>query len=147
MNSSERDATYEEILHFIHGYGIQIALPAMQAAIETAMNEAIENNYYNPIWDLPLEDYDEEYLAMGLESYFGLWAHNPSGDGFCGDEEYPFINRQEMEVGDPDLYNVILGFFGESWGYTPVLPAYFNSTFIMKRDVERSQIHMNLFIH
>ena len=146
MNSSERDATYEEILHFIHGYGIQIALPAMQAAIETAMNEAIENNYYNPIWDLPLEDYDEEYLAMGLESYFGLWAHNPSGDGFCGDEEYPFINRQEMEVGDPDLYNVILGFFGESWGYTPVLPAYFNSTFIMKRDVEFDYSHRSQYL-
>ena len=33
MNSSERDATYEEILHFVHGFGIQLALPGMQIAL------------------------------------------------------------------------------------------------------------------
>ena len=65
MNSSERDATYEEILHFVHGFGIQLALPGMQMAIESAMDAAIENDYYNPLFDLPEEDYDEEYLAMG----------------------------------------------------------------------------------
>ena len=67
MNSSDRDATYEEILHFVHKFGIQIALPAMQSALETAMEDAIEGNYYFPLGDLPQEDYDEEYFAMGLE--------------------------------------------------------------------------------
>ena len=52
--------------------GFRLLLPAMQAAIETAMNEAIENNYYNPIWDLPLEDYDEEYLAMEIIDPTGM---------------------------------------------------------------------------
>ena len=46
MNSSERDATYEEILHFVHVFGIQIALPAMQAYIENAMEDALQGNYY-----------------------------------------------------------------------------------------------------
>ena len=55
MNSSERDATYEEILHFVHGFGIQLAAPGMQNAIEDAMAEAIANEYYNPLSDLPPE--------------------------------------------------------------------------------------------
>ncbi|MBA65557.1 MAG: hypothetical protein CMG55_07130 [Candidatus Marinimicrobia bacterium] len=134
MNSSSRDATYEEVLHFVHGYGIQIALPAMQNAIENAMSGAIENNYYVPLWDLPQEDYDEEYLAMGLESYFGLWAHNPSGNGYCGDNEYSFINRTEMLAGDPALFNIISGFFGDAWEYTPILPSDFNTLFVINRD-------------
>ena len=133
MNSSERDATYEEILHFVHGFGIQIALPAMQAALETAMGEAIQNNYYMPLWDLPEEDYDEEYFAMGLESYFGLWSHDPSNNGFCGDSEYPFITREEMSLGDPLLYGIISEFFGESLQYIPVLPSNFNSSFLLQR--------------
>ena len=135
MNSSDRDATYEEILHFVHGFGIQIALPAMQAALETAMGEAIQGNYYMPLWDLPEEDYDEEYFAMGLESYFGLWSHDPSNNGFCGDSEYPFIHRDEMALGDPLLHGIISEFFGESLQYIPVLPSNFNSSFLLQRQV------------
>ena len=134
MNSSERDATYEEILHFVHVFGIQIALPAMQAYIENAMEDALQGNYYIPIGDLPEENYDEEYFAIGLESYFGLWSHNPNGDGFSGDGEYPFIQRTDMALGDPLLYNLILEFFGENWQYTAVLPSDFNSTFYLKRE-------------
>ena len=44
----------------------------------------IQSNYYMPLSDLPEEDYDEEYFAMGLESYFGLWSHDPSNNGFVG---------------------------------------------------------------
>ena len=134
MSSSERDATFEEILHFVHSFGIQIALPAMQASLEIAMAQAIENNYYNPLLDLPEEDYDEEYFAMGLESYFGLWSHDPSGNGFCGDSEYPFIYRNDMALGDSLLYGIILGFFGETWKYTPILPSNFNSSFFLQID-------------
>lgn len=129
MNSSERDATYEEILHFVHGFGIQIAIPGMQTAIETAMEAAIENDYYNPLFDLPEEDYDEEYLAMGMECYFGLWSHDPSGDGYCGDHEYAFITREEMADGDPALFAIIKGFVGDTWEYTAFLPESFNTEF------------------
>ena len=129
MNSSQRDATYEEVLHYVHGYGIQLVAPGMQNAIESAMSEAIENEYYEPLSDLPIEDYDEEYLAMGLECYFGLWQHDPSGDGYCGDQEYAFIDRETMASGDPELYNIIQGFFGEKWEYTASLSATFSNDF------------------
>ena len=134
MQSTHRDATYEEVLHFIHGYGIQLAEPALQDAIITAMDIAIENQIYSPLWDLPEEDYDEEYLAMGLECYFGIWAHNPNGNGYSGDHEYGFITRADMAQGDPDLFAIISGFFGETWKYTAVLPPDYNSQFSMSLD-------------
>ena len=56
MNSSRRNATYEEVLHFVHGYGIQIANPTMQNAILSAMDLAVEGGYYNPLSDLPTEE-------------------------------------------------------------------------------------------
>ena len=133
MNSSERDATYEEVLHFVHGFGIQNALSSMQSAIIGAMNYAIANNIYNPLWDLPEDDYDEEYLAMGLECYFGIWAHDPNGDGWCGDHEYAFNTRSEMEVGDPALFGIIDGFLGETWLYTAHLPQNFSGDFTLSQ--------------
>ena len=136
MNSSERDATYEEVLHFVHGFGIQNALPSMQGAIMDAMNYAIANNIYNPLWDLPEEDYDEEYLAMGLACYFGIWAHDPNGDGWCGDHEYVFNTRDDMEAGDPALFGIIDGFFGETWEYTAQLPENFSGNFTLFPTVE-----------
>ena len=129
MNSSLRDASYEEILHFVHGFGIQNALPSMQSAIIQSMNYSINNNNYIPLSDLPEEDYDEEYLAMALESYFGLWAHDPEGDHWAGGHEYRYINRQEMMVGDPQGFNIIKEFFGENWRYTAELPPEFDDGF------------------
>ena len=129
MNSSRRNATYEEVLHFVHNYGIQIANPTMQNEILSAMELAVESGYYNPLSDLPIEDWDEEYLAMGLECYFGIWSHDPSGNGFCGDQEYPFIDRAAMLDGDPALHNIINGFFGSHWNYQAQLPDNFTGNF------------------
>ena len=131
MFSSSRDATYEEVLHFIHGYGIQLSLSDMQDSILVAMNNAIDSEIYNPLSDLPIEDYDEEYLAMGLECYFGIWSHDPNGDGYSGDHEYSFIDRLEMENGDPSLFRIISGFFGEKWDYAVSLHQEFGDHFSM----------------
>jgi M6 family metalloprotease-like protein len=146
MNSSERDATYEEVLHFVHGYGIQLANPAMQIQIEEAMANAISNEIYNPLNDLPLDDYDEEYLAMGLECYFGLWAHNPNGDGYCGDQEYAFITRDSMEDGDPDLFEIIEGFFGETWEYSADLPGNFENNFYLNYQSDLNYTNRSQFL-
>ena len=146
MGSSERDATYEEVLHFIHGYGIQLAAPGMQNAIESAMVVAIENEYYDPLSDLPVEDYDEEYLAMGLECYFGLWAHDPAGNGYCGDQEYAFIDRESMSEGDPDLFNIIQGFMGDSWNYVARLPLQFSGEFHLFRQPSLDYTHRSQYL-
>ena len=36
MLSSSRDATFEEVLHFVHGFGIQFSLADMQDSIISA---------------------------------------------------------------------------------------------------------------
>ena len=113
------------------------------------MNNAIENQIYNPLDDLPEEDYEEEYFAIGLECYFGIWAHDPNGDGYSGDHEYAFITRETMVQGDPDLFGIIYGFFGETWKYTAMLDPEYNSQFTMSLDESldytyRSQYLQNL---
>jgi hypothetical protein len=146
MSSLQRDATYEEVLHFVHGYGIQLAAPGMQNAIEAAMESAIDNDHYHPLFDLPVEDHDEEYLAMGLECYFGLWAHDPSGDGFCGDQEYAFIDRESMSGGDPELFNIIKGFMGELWNYVARLPTDFSGGFYLFRQPSLNYTHRSKYL-
>jgi len=146
MNSTDRDATYEEVLHYMHGFGIQIALPALQVALESAMESAIENNIYNPLSDLPEDDYDEEYLAMGLECYFGIWAHDPNEDGFSGDQEYAFIDRLDMANGDPQLFEIINGFFGETWEYNAVLPVENTADFSIKRQNNLDYTHRSRYL-
>jgi len=145
--NSARNATYEEILHFVHGYGIQPAIPWMQTELIALMNQAIENDYYNPLSDLPVDDYDEEYLAMGLECYFGLWAHNPNNDGYSGDNEYAFNTRRAMELGDPQLYELIKDFFGETLLYTPLLPVDFEGTFSISYSPEIPYTHKSQYLN
>ena len=146
MQSSSRDATFEELLHFVHGYGIQLSMSNMQDSITLAMNSAINNGIYNPLPDLPIEDYDEEYLAMGLECYFGIWSHDPNGDGYSGDHEYSFINRLEMETGDPKLFRIISGFFGEYLDYTVSLNPEFEDHFSMSLISFDSYTHQSQYL-
>ena len=68
---------------------------------------------------------------MGLECYFGIWSHDPLGNGYCGDQEYPFIDRASMFDGDPKLYNIINGFFGSHWHYQAQLPDNFTGNFYL----------------
>ncbi len=149
IQSSYRNATYEEVLHFIHNYGIKLAEPYMQDLIIEAMQIAITNQVYSPLDDIAADDYGDEYLAMGLECFYGIWAHDPNNNGFSGDREYSFINRQQMEQGDPALYRIVSEYFGETWNYTPILNPILSTSFSMKLDTSldytfRSQYLRNL---
>ena len=151
MNSSKRDATFEEVLHFVHNYGIENSSPGMQAAIELAMSTAISNEYYFPSQDLSIEEHDDEYLALLMEVYFGFWAHDPENNGFAGDNEYRFINREEMLIGDTLGSNVINQFLGDKWRYTPTLPESFSGFFSLRFDstlayTNRSQYLQNIIL-
>ena len=149
IQSSRRNATYEEVLHFVHNYGIKIAEPYMQNLIVEAMQTAIENQVYAPLNDISPDDYADEYFALGLECFYGIWAHDPNSDGFSGDREYSFINRLQMEQGDPALYRIISEYFGETWNYTPKLNLMMGASFSMQPDTSldytfRSQYLRNI---
>ena len=144
--STDRSLVYRELVHFIHKYGIQTASPWMQSEILESMEIAMQNNYYSPLDDLAYEDFDEEYLALGLECYFGLWAHDPEGNGYSGDNEYAFNTRLLMAQGDTNLYNILKGFFGDSLIYVPTLPYQFNDLFSMSFDPQKVYSHKSQYL-
>ncbi|MDC0163010.1 hypothetical protein OAI59_02450 [Flavobacteriaceae bacterium] len=85
---NHRDATYEEILHLVHDYGIGIdghnslpgVLPEFQLKIREAQKKALTNN----LWGIGAEEWikeldqenslTQEYLASLIDSYYGLWG-------------------------------------------------------------------------
>ena len=143
--SSHRDLTYKKIMMFVHEYGIQTAIPSMQVALETAMGSAIQNNYYTPFTELEDEEYIKQYLALGVECYFGIWAHNPNGNGYAGENEYAFINRSGMADGDPELFYIINQFLGDTWHYTARIQNFENN-FSMIYDPNFDYTHRSQYL-
>ena len=86
--NNHRDATYEEILHLVHDYGIGIdghnsfpgAIPEYQSEIREAQKNALSNNLWGIgaySWINELIDENsltQEYLAALIDSYYGLWG-------------------------------------------------------------------------
>jgi hypothetical protein len=67
-----RDASVEEITHLIHEGGIMEAYPEVQARLEKATQSAIDRKLFRP-WDgLPADSFSQEYLAIGLDIYYGV---------------------------------------------------------------------------
>jgi hypothetical protein len=90
QNYEHRDASYEEILHFVHDYGIGVdqnetfygVLPDYQAEIRAAQVTALSAKLWawpeseaSWIAELAAENsLSQEYLASVIDSYYGLWG-------------------------------------------------------------------------
>ena len=86
--NNHRDATYEEILHLVHDYGIGIdghnsfpgTMPEYQSEIREAQKNALSTNLWGmgaDRWINELIDENsltQEYLAALIDSYYGLWG-------------------------------------------------------------------------
>ena len=94
-----RDASVEEITHMIHRGGIMAAYPEIQKRIEAATKIAVKRGFYRPQDGLPLEDYPDEYLAFGIDLYYGVLSHR----SFQGKALTP-ENLPEL---DPQLYDIL----------------------------------------
>lgn len=106
--STIRDATVEEVTHLIHNSGITAAKPEAQKALDLATQNAIKEKLYHPELigdDLPAGDYDDEYLAAGVEAYYG------TKDPALGTSVFGPANRDELKLADIDLFNVIESIF------------------------------------
>jgi len=131
LSMSKRDASYEEILHFVQDYGITESNADLQEDIQAATDAAIANGSYIPLSDLEPEDYDNEFFAITMECFYGLWAHDPNGDGFAGDGEYPYITREAIEENDPTTYSLLTSFFASANRVSIVVDAGFDGDFHM----------------
>ena len=100
QNYDHRDASFEEILHFVHDFGIGVdqnpsfngVLPAYQAEIRAAQVTALSDKLWawpasqaSWVTELTAENsLSQEYLASVIDSYYGLWGAFDSPYGMWG---------------------------------------------------------------
>ncbi|MCX8240152.1 MAG: hypothetical protein OSB05_15155 [Akkermansiaceae bacterium] len=160
-----RDASFEEILHLVHDTGIGVdgpnampgTLPAYQAEIRKATNNAISKNFH--IWplsarrdrewyrDLSSENsLTQEYLASLIDSYYGLWgAWTESASlGMWG--EYISKTRTEITTEDPMGWALLDKFFPEYLTYEARIDPGFRGTFSMSFDPSIAYTHHSQFL-
>lgn len=110
-----RDASYEEILHLVHDYGIGVdqnnqflgALPDFQAEIRAAQVNALSANIWGGnetswINELTAENsLSQEYLAALIDVYYGLWGANTEFPNTGMYDIYQPKTRQDIATEDP----------------------------------------------
>ncbi len=158
---NHRDATFEEILHLVHDYGIGVdganslpgALPEFQFEIRTAQQNALMNN----LWGIDAEDWinelsienslSQEYLASLIDVYYGLWGawQESSTHGMHG--LYVSKTRDEISnedpVGDHLMNNT---FFHPYLTYNARIDADFKGTFSLFFDEEIPYTHHSQYL-
>lgn len=159
-SSGGRDASYEEILHLVHDNGIRTSSTTpsgadpspFQAEIRAATNEAIAKTGSTPgrfvtNADWTAEDSEtQEYLAICLEAYFGIWAHNPNGNGTSGGEEYYANSRESVKSGDPTGAALLEKFFSPFHTYVARIDPSFSGTFSLSFDASKAYTHKSRYL-
>ena len=144
MNHITRDASYEEVLHLVHGSGIIPALPRYNAELLAAKDAAVARG-----WGPPNDDpqgWHFEYIAQQLDVYLDLWniqpkvwegreikpGQMPEGTAHWG--QNPSNTRARLLELDPVGYELVEKFFHPYITYTPFLPINFEGVFSIQFD-------------
>ena len=147
--NNHRDATYEEILHLVHDYGIGIdghnsfpgAMPKYQSEIRQAQKNALSTNLWGigaDRWINELADENsltQEYLAALIDSYYGLWGGwtDSNTHGMWG--IYVAKTRNEIFLEDPVGGEIMNNkFFHPYLTYNARIDSGFNGIFSLKFD-------------
>lgn len=136
-----RDASYEEIMHLVHDKGLEDILPAYHKEIVEAEQAAIKGKRY--FYGRPAP---HEYIITGFDVYFGLWDHNPQGDGKSFGDEYPFHTKAEMKAGDPLLYDLVEKFWPKHLTYNAYIDPSFTGTFSTVLDKKIEYTHKSQYL-
>ena len=146
LNNSVLDKTYRKLFQFIFEYGIQYVMPSFLSAIDSAMNHAILNEIYFPLNELSFNQQRLRYASLGLEIYYGHWAHVNNENELVGNSEYIYNNRNTLEDGDPLLYAIIDGFFEDNFSFKAYLNQSFSDTFHLKLDTNFTYTNKSQYI-
>jgi hypothetical protein len=145
MNHITRDASFEEIWHLVHDYGIKPTQPAMLAEMRAANDKAAEKGWRAWPEDEP-QEHPNEYVGVLIDNYYDLWTLRPKkyegreiepedvpeGQSHFG--RYFAGSRERMKELDPEGYALIQKFFPPYLTYTPELPEYFEGAFSLTFD-------------
>ncbi len=156
-----RDASFEEILHFVHDNGIGIdgdnalpgASPAFQAEIRAAQQNASANNLWGIGQDEWIEELTEEnslsqeYLASAVDCYYGLWGAWTESEthGMWG--IYVGKTREDMQIDDPMGYDLMTNkFFHPYLTYNARIDASLDGNFSLKFDASKPYTHHSRYL-
>jgi hypothetical protein len=153
-NFDHRDASYEEILHLVHDYGIgtqdnRRSMPKLQNKIFNATQNALPNNISKwtkeGLWGLGDKDtkewllelreegsLEQEYFASVVDAYYGLWSNYEEVGSMWG--MYQPKNREEMIIKDPLAYEIVSSFLSSDLTYMARVNPSFNGTFKIYHD-------------
>ncbi|MDN2668532.1 hypothetical protein OW495_17545 [Vibrio sp. 14N.309.X.WAT.E.F5] len=117
----KRDAAFEEIIHFVHDYGVMnlaVQSPSskwgvMQKELDELNEKAILSGSYFPNGqdstiveaDLDAESYDQEYLAYSLYAYYDL-----NFKGYNA-QELSSATFTELQANDPEMVKFMEQYF------------------------------------
>ena len=146
MAHRTRDASFEEIIHLVHDYGIKPALPQMQDALREIDAEATARGIWRGWPDDEVENHPNEYLGVINDNYLDLWTvlptvyegrpieddSIPAGHTHFG--RYGARGREGMRATDPKALAIVQEFFPPFLTYNPHLPIDFEGTFSLVVD-------------
>mgnify|MGYP000698503216 CR=1 FL=1 len=149
QNYDHRDASFEEILHLVHDYGIGVdqnekfvgVLPEFQADIRAAQTTAVNSklwawsqDFANWLQELSAENsLTQEYLASVIDSYYGLWGAYTGEYGMWGG----YIAKTRSDIIDKDPEGASLmdnKFFHSYLTYNARIDESFSGDFSLRLD-------------
>ena len=151
-----RDASYEEILHLVHDYGIGVlnapeggvtALPEFQSEFNTIQKQALNQSYTPPEdtlkeWQQEVS-VDQEYFAAIIDSYYGLWGAY-SGKGMW--DLYSVKTRSDFSTEDPNALYITEQIFSPTLTYDAYIADTFTGTFKMRYDATVPYTHHSQYL-
>lgn len=163
-NYEHRDASYEEILHLVHDYGIGTtaapgALPRLQKAIAKGTKNALPSKKSDwgkkGLWGLSSKDWlvelaeegslEQEYIVSVVDSYYGLWqAFDENDGGMWG--IYVAKNREEIGKKDPVGLEILESFLPQHFSYMDRISPTFEGTFQMTLDPNKPYTYKSQYI-
>lgn len=158
---AHRDASFEEILHMVHDYGIGVdqnsqfigALADYQADIRSAQITAVNDKLWgmaSPDWiaELTAENsLSQEYLAALVDSYYGLWGawSGSQTHGMWGE----YVAKTRAEIDSEDMQGSALmdnKFFHPYLTYNARIDESFSGDFSLKFNSNLGYTHHSQYL-
>jgi hypothetical protein len=132
---------------FVLEQGLAAGIPAFQDDLDAAAMNAVTMGIYTPDVATPAEEVAGEYLVVALDTYYGLYGHDPNSNGTAGlNGEYTALDRADMAGTDPDGLALIESFFRPNHRYSAFLDPTVDDTFEMAFDPVIPYTHRSQYL-
>ncbi|MEL6714110.1 MAG: hypothetical protein AAFP86_10065 [Planctomycetota bacterium] len=149
LPSPDIDGTHGDTAAFVLRQGVAAAEPGFATELDAATSDAVVDGRFVPPAGLDADRVDDAYLALALDVYYGVWGHDPRGDGMAGDAEvgeYAFHTRAGMVAGDPQLVAALERFFPGRNTFPAFLSDDFAQTFEMEFSAVLPYTHRSQYL-